>query len=351
MSRRLAATIASLALGGSILASVATIGVAQDDGTGAAPIPPPTDCVLVPARAEVVVPASPGASPVASPVAPESTPSDPIPVASPIASPGDEVAGTPVTVATPVVDEAAASDPNAAVLAELQATANSIFACLNERNFETYAAFTSDAFRGRMFGSNEPLPASQFVPLAETLPDVDSRILTFDNLQVIDPDTVAVDITYVTANQVVGATWTFIHGRVQGLQSWILDREVPQPVRAPEGAGMILVTFNDSSFSLQPDTVTGPDVVLALNNPTGEDHEALVVRLDNGVESSALLQGGAGFPEGVTFVGQATVLAGGEGTLVLSGLEPGTYTLVDLLPDANGLPHLSSGMEATFTVS
>ena len=349
MSRRLAAVVASLTIGGSLLASVATIGMAQDDGTGAAPIPPPTDCVLVAARAEVVIPdalASPAASPVVPPAAPDATPQ-----ASPIASPVVEVAGTPVTVATPVVDDIASSDPNAAVLAELQATANSIFACLNERNFETYAAFTSDSFRGRLFGSNEPLPASQFVPLAETLPDVDSRILEFDNLQVIDPDTVAVDITYVSANQVVSATWTFVHGRVEGLQSWILDREVPQPVRAPAGASMILVTFEDTAFNLEPETVSGPDVVLALNNPTAEDHEALVVRLDNGVDASVLLQGGPGFPEGVTFVGQATVLAGGEGTLVLSGLDPGTYTMVDLLPDANGLPHLSSGMEATFTVS
>ncbi len=351
MSRRLAAAVTSFAVGGSLLASVVTIGAAQDDGTGAAPIPPPTDCVLVAARAEVVLPGLPSASPVASPVVPDAGPAVGTAEASPIASPVVEVAGTPVTVATPVVDDVASSDPNVAVLAELQATANSIFACLNERNFETYAAFTSDAFRGRLFGSNEPLPASQFVPLAETLPDVDSRILTFDNLQVIDPGTVSVDITYVSANQVMSATWTFIHCRVEGLQSWLLDLEAPRPVIAPEGAGMILVTFEDTAFNLEPDTIAGPDVVLALNNPTGEDHEALVVRLDDGVDASELLRGGPGLPEGVTFVGQATVLAGGEGTLVLSGLEPGTYTLVDLLPDANGLPHLSSGMEATFTVS
>lgn len=346
MSRRLAALAASIVIGGSLLASVATISQAQDDGTGAAPIPPPTDCVLVAARAEVVLAEIPAASPVASPVAPV--------IASPVslqASPVVEIAGSPVVVATPVINDEAASDPNAAVLAELQATANSIFACANERNWETYAAFTSDAFRGRQFGSNQPLPADQFVPLAETLPDVDSRILTFGNLQPIDADTVAVDITYVSANQVTSATWTFIHGRVEGLMSWILDVEVPQPVPAPAGASMILVTFEDTSFDLDPATVAGPDVVLALQNPTGEDHEALVVRLDDGVETAILLQGGPGLPAGVTMVGQATVLAGQQGTLVLAGLEPGEYTIVDLLPDANGLPHLSSGMEATFTVS
>ena len=287
------------------------------------------------------------ASPV---VEAEATPgSTPIPSinATPVASP---VAGaTPVTgsESTPVVE----ADPNAAVLAELQATANSIFACLNERNFEMYAAFTSDAFRGRLFGSAEPLSADQFVPLAATLPDVDSRILTIGNLQTIDADTVTVDITYLSANQVNSGTWTFRHGSVDGLASWTLDREDPQPAAAPEGASTVRLTFADDAITLDPTTVSGPDVVFALSNPTGEDHEALVLRLEDGIDTSVLLRGGTGFPEGVTIVGQATVVAGADGTLVLSGLEPGTYTIVDLLLDADGLPHLSLGLEATLTVT
>jgi hypothetical protein len=36
--------------------------------------------------------------------------------------------------------------------------------------------------------------------------------------------------------------------------------------------------------------------------------------------------------------------------LLLSGLQPGEYTIVDLLPNAEGLPNLMGGMEITFTV-
>jgi hypothetical protein len=52
----------------------------------------------------------------------------------------------------------------------------------------------------------------------------------------------------------------------------------------------------------------------------------------------------------VSYIGQATVPAGSNGTLLLSGLQPGTYTIVDLLPNAEGLPNLGDGMETTFTV-
>jgi len=31
-------------------------------------------------------------------------------------------------------------------------------------------------------------------------------------------------------------------------------------------------------------------------------------------------------------------------------LEPGSYTIVCLLPDASGVPDLANGMQATFTI-
>jgi hypothetical protein len=345
---RLVATAVGLILAGGLVLGGAGFGLAQDNGTGGSPLPGPTDCVLVPARAAVVLPVP--ATPVEEPATPAaSPPALPIiePAGSPQASPVIEPPASPV--ASPAASPEVAADPNAGLLAELEATANSIFGCLNERNFEMYARMTSDTLRGQQFGSSEPMPASQFVPLAATLPDVDYRIVEFGNIEVIDETTVAVDVSYVSAHQLKASTWTFVKAEVDGLQAWVLDRETPLPAPVPEGASVIEVTFQDTAYTLSPESASGPDLVLALDNPTDEDHEALVVRLDEGVTTATLLQGGP-FPEGVTYIGQATVLAGGSGTLVLTGLEPGAYTIVDLLPDANGLPHLSSGMEATFTI-
>jgi hypothetical protein len=349
---RLVATAVGLVLAGSLTLGGAGFVLAQDDGTGGSPLPGPTECVLVPARAAVVL--SVPATPVEEPATPAaSTAALPIiePVGSPQASPVIEPPASPVASpqATPVTSPEVAADLNAGLLAELEATANSIFGCLNERNFEMYARMTSDTLRGQQFGSSQPMPASQFVPLAATLPDVDYRIVEFGNIEAIDETTVAVDVSYVSAHQLKASTWTFVQAEVDGHQAWVLDRETPLPAPAPEGASVIDVTFQDTAYTLSPESASGPDLVLELDNPTDEDHEALVVRLDEGVTTASLLQGGP-FPEGVTFIGQATVLAGGSGTLVLTGLEPGAYTIVDLLPDANGLPHLSSGMEATFTI-
>jgi hypothetical protein len=77
----------------------------------------------------------------------------------------------------------------------------------------------------------------------------------------------------------------------------------------------------------------------------------LVLRFADGVTSADLLrQPGPGLPRGVSYVGQATVPAGGRAELVLVDLAPGDYAIVCLFPTPRGTPHLALGMEATFTV-
>ena len=63
--------------------------------------------------------------------------------------------------------------------------------------------------------------------------------------------------------------------------------------------------------------------------------------------SALLTSEGPGFPDGVTYLGQVTIPARGSGSMVLVGLKPGTYAIVDLLPSDNGVPHLAVGMSAT----
>ncbi len=243
------------------------------------------------------------------------------------------------------------TDPNAPVMDDLTGVVTALVSCLNERDFETYASLTSDLWRGAMFGIDEPLEASLFVDLAQVQEATTTRLLDVSNLQVVDETTVTVDVTYVTASQLMASRWTLTHQRVQGLPTWVLQSGEPLPVQAPEGASVIDVTFGDASYTLNPSSATSGEVVLNLANPTDGVHEALVLRLDEGVTTGTVLRSTGGtLPDGVELIGQATIAPGGEGQLVLTGLEPGTYTIVDLLPGESGLPHLSAGMEATFTV-
>ena len=59
---------------------------------------------------------------------------------------------------------------------------------------------------------------------------------------------------------------------------------------------------------------------------------------------------GPDLPHQATYIGEQPVRAGATSDLVLVDLDPGTYTIVCLFPDAEGTPHLAQGMEATFRV-
>jgi uncharacterized cupredoxin-like copper-binding protein len=343
--------------------------MAQDDGTGADIPTGPLACVIVRAdtlpvttdeaangATPVVDTATPmvsePATPVASPVVDEATPV--VVAASPAASPLVDTATPVIDGATPMaspVAETAPAGPDAQVMEDVTGVVTALVSCLNERDFETYAALTSDLWRGAMFGIDEPLEADLFVDLAEVQEATETRLLDVSNLQVVDESTVTVDVTYVNASQLRTSRWTLSHERVQGLPTWVLQSGEGLPVQAPEGASVIDVAFGDASYTVDPATASSTDVVLNLSNPTGTVHEALVLRLDEGMTTDAVLQSTGGvLPEGVALIGQATVAPGGHGQLVLVDLQPGTFTIVDLLPGENGLPHLSAGMEATFTV-
>lgn len=348
-----ACLLGSLVIGGS------RTSLAQSDGTDA-DLSGTTECVIVRADAlptlgsEAGTPASatPQASPVADTATPVSDLATPIDNATPQpaqASPVASNTGTPE--ASPVVDGVALT-PNEQVQSDLTNTVESLFSCLNDRTYDVYAAITSDSWRGSIFGLNEPLSVAEFMDFAAVLPVTTSAVVEVSNLQILDTTTVSVDVTYTSASQLLSGTWTFAHSRVEGLPSWVLQSEQPLTVVAPEGASSMKLTMDDGSYTIAPTSVSGPDLVMSIDNPTLSIHEALVLKLDDGVEADSLLQSTTGsLPNGATFIGQATLSPGTAGDLVLVGLAPGTYTVVDLLPDANGIPNLSAGMEITFTIT
>lgn len=311
-----------LSLAGGLSLGTPMPGAAQD-GTGAATPTPPSACAIPITAIDLADPPTAEVSPA-------------VETASPVAS--------------PVVAEAteAAADP---LTAELLGAANTIAGCLNERNVETYTKITSDDYRGELFGLDEPLSAEAYGELASTLPSIDHRIVELSDVTIVDDTTATATVTYVMAYQQRTATWTFVQARVDGLQAWVLDREELLAPVAPAGAEEVTIEITDNQYDLSSESISTPDIVFSLTNTDDIDHEALVLRFAGDTTTDDLLRSpGPTLPQGVTFIGQATVPAGADGTMVLADLPAGTYTIVCLLPDEEGLPHLSSGMAAEFTV-
>jgi hypothetical protein len=155
---------------------------------------------------------------------------------------------------------------------------------------------------------------------------------------------------------VLRSEWTFEHApeadRRRDEIVWRLAGERQMPVPAPAGAATMGVEIGNRSFTLNRSSVEGPDVVLSGTNDSNDDHEMLVLRLATGYSTADLLRAaGPDLPQEVAYIGELPVPSGGSGDLVLVDLEPGTYTLVCLFPDAQGTPHLAQGMEAAFTVT
>jgi hypothetical protein len=114
----------------------------------------------------------------------------------------------------------------------------------------------------------------------------------------------------------------------------------------------VRVTVTGNRYSPDALEADNSTVNIHASNSDKEDHELLVLKLADGVTTTALLRShGPDFPEGVTYLGQVTIPARSAGNMVLVDLKPGVYAIVDLLPSDNGVPHLAIGMSATLTIT
>lgn len=319
-------TLVTSALALSLSTSIVAGPASAQDGTGAATPTPASACQVVPVRAtfETNETATPAMTPVASPV-----------------MQGTQAGATPVGETT---------DPDLLVQ-DLEAIATAIAGCLSDAQYDMLTELTGGLYRGQMVGLNEPLDAGDFATLAVTLPDVPYQILSVEDATFSNETTATAIVTYEMAHQVRTSLWEFSIQDVQGQSAWVLERETPMAPQVSANASTIEVTIDQNAYTLNEETVAGPSVALTATNNDDVDHEMLVLRLEGDATTTTLLQSpGPSLPEDVTFIGQAIVPSGDRGTLLLAGLQPGTYTIVDLLPNAEGLPNLAGGMEAAFTV-
>ncbi len=256
---------------------------------------------------------------------------------------------TPPAVATPGVTAV-----DATTAAALEATVRALAACLSEGNSDVVAELASGRYLGLLVGLGESLTAEEYVALAAGLPVVPVTVRSVSGAAINPSGVATAEVVYVVANQLVRARWTFVP--VPATEAtpavdtrWRVDGEEILPVDRPTAAS-VRVELDEYEIAAEPETVRGPDLVLRVRNVGEEDHEALVVRLEEGASATDLLQPGPELPSGITFVGEIVVPAGEEADLVLVDLEPGVYALVCLFPDENGTPHLALGMEAEITV-
>jgi hypothetical protein len=263
-------------------------------------------------------------------------------------------AATPASLpaASPVLQNA---DPTAALTSELTAVSEALAACLSAGDVETVAQLAGERFLGQLFGSSVPLSKASYIAVAAGLTPVPTRIVAIEDITSVAPDRATADVTQVVGNQFLHGEWTYVHApsdeRPDGRSLWQVASERPLPAPRRPGAATIGVEIRDRSFELEQARAKGPDVILSGHNVSNEDHEMLVLRLASGFTTADLLRGsGPNLPRQATYIGEQPVRAGATSDLVLVDLDPGTYTIVCLFPDAEGTPHLAHGMEATFRV-
>jgi uncharacterized cupredoxin-like copper-binding protein len=130
-------------------------------------------------------------------------------------------------------------------------------------------------------------------------------------------------------------------------------------VEAPPEPAALDVTGADFSFDLGGTTQVDAGVYeVTLENRGKEEHQATLVRLNDGVELSELAAAGQADPTGVEplalfrgFGGPNGVAPGASATTTVA-LEPGNYQVLCLIPSpSDDVPHYQKGMLAPLTVA
>lgn len=264
--------------------------------------------------------------------------------ASPTAPKATPVAGT----ATPAATASSASTVDDATASDLQRLAFAVVNCTSQSDVATLTTLVTDTFLSQTYAGGASLGHDDLVAIASVTTVPQQELLAFDNLQQ-NGDAISAEVIYTSGNQLLHERWTFVKS-ADG-SGWLLDTEETLPALTREGASITSVTIRDNGIKTDPREVTGPDVVIHGKNTDKVEHEMLVLRLPEGATTDILLESpGPNLPDGVDFIGQITVPAGGEALLPLIDLPTGNYVVVDMLLDDSGAPYLADGLKARLIV-
>ena len=226
-----------------------------------------------------------------------------------------------------------------------------VSACKTEGDFATMSKLVTENYLGQIYGGGPNMSRETFLALAEGLPTPRVRFREFDDLSLTGPRAARANVKLVVGNQVTFERIIFVEEKNRpGV--WLIDSATPLRVRPPRNRADISITITKNRYNPAELSAANATVNIHASNSDPEGHELLVLRLEDGVTTDVLLKhSGPDLPDGVTYMGQVTIPARSAGNLVLVGLKPGTYAIVDLLPADNGVPHLAVGMEATLTIT
>jgi len=123
---------------------------------------------------------------------------------------------------------------------------------------------------------------------------------------------------------------------------------------APGTYPALVITSVEYSFDMPATAASGYNRI-TLNNQGAEDHHAMFLRFNEGTTEEQFMQvlmGGdiLALLEIVTSYGGPLTAAGGKDT-VIAWLDPGTYAVICVIPDAQGVPHVAHGMLSMLQVS
>jgi hypothetical protein len=290
--------------------------------------------------------------------------------ATPVApSPAADVAGcaAPPLAIAPNVPGASNGTPAPVVAVDQQtgdairALVGSLAACLTNGDAAAVAELVTDRYLGDAYGGGERMTKEDYLALAPSAPVVPVQVVSVGQINFASDDTVTAQVITVQGNQLRTEEWTFLFRRNRqpsatpqagGEGHWLVHQVAVLTSAAPQGAAEMKAVQSDHAIKLTPATVQGPDLVVTVQNTGKETHEFLTLKLGAGASVDQLIRPTSDqFPANMQVIGQETVPSGETRALVLVDLDPGTYTVVCLLPDADGVPHLALGETATFTVS
>jgi hypothetical protein len=220
--------------------------------------------------------------------------------------------------------------------------------CTSQSQISTLETLVTDTLLSQVYAGGDALSHDDLIAIASVTVVPQQQLLAFDNLQK-SGDSITAEVIYTSGNQLLHERWTFV--KDASGSGWVLDAEETLPALTQEGASVTTVTIRDNGLKTNPREVKGPNVVIHSTNGDKVAHEVLVLRLPAGATTELLLeQPGPNLPDGVDFIGQVTVPAGGEALLPLIDLADGNYVVVDMLLDGNGTPYLANGYKARLIV-
>ncbi|HQY30740.1 MAG TPA: cupredoxin domain-containing protein [Thermomicrobiales bacterium] len=238
-----------------------------------------------------------------------------------------------------------------AMIAGLSAVVQASAACQTDGDWQTYASLVTENYLGEVYGGGGLLERADFLALTNGLPIVMVRYRGLDDVKTIREGEVRANVRTIVGNQLVFEQVTFREEK-KGNGVWQIDSTTPLTPKPPSDHDKIEVTITGNHYVPDKLTASPGNVAVHIINQDKTAHEFLLLELATGATvGTILISPGGALPDGISLMAQLTVPAQTDGMLVLVNMKPGTYAIVDLLPNEQGLPWLASGMQATLTIT